>query len=112
MEKIKKILQGPLLKEGKKKVFIKLVYPNAITTLRNYMLILLTKKTSLYENNLVNAFVINLGKNPSNFIGISKDSYIVKPTMTEYFEMSSLYRTYKNKGNNIAVDPNIYQPDC
>lgn len=76
------------------------------------MLILLTKKTSLYENNLVNAFVINLGKKPSNYIGISKDSYIVKPTMTEYFEMSFLYRTYKNKSNNIAVDPNIYQPDC
>ena len=94
-EKIKKILQDPLLKEGKKKVFIKLVCPDATTTLRNYMLILLTKKTYLHENELVNAFVINLGKNPSNYIGISKDSYIVKPTMTEYFEMSSLYRTYK-----------------
>lgn len=94
-EKIKKILQDPLLKEGKKKFFIKLVCPDATTTLRNYMLILLTKKTSLYENALVNAFVINLGKKPSNYIGISKDSYIVKPTMTEYFEMSSLYRTYK-----------------
>lgn len=51
-EAIKKILQDPLLKEGKKKVFIKVVYPDATTTLRNYMLILLTKKTSLYENNI------------------------------------------------------------
>ena len=96
-ETIKKILQDPLLKEGKKKVFIKVVYPDATTTLRNYMLILLTKKTSLYGNNLANAFVINLGKEPSNFIGIAEDSYIIKPTMMEYFEMSSLYRTYKNK---------------
>ena len=96
-EKIKKILQDPLLKEGKKKFFIKLVCPDATTTLRNYMLILLTKKTYLDENSLVNAFVINLGKKPSNYIEISTDSYIVKPTMTEYFEMSSLYRTYKNK---------------
>lgn len=96
-EAIKKILQDPSLKEGKKKVFIKLVYPDATTTLRNYMLILLTKKTYLYENNLVDAFVINLGKKPSNYIRISTDSYIVKLTMTEYFEMSSLYRTYKNK---------------
>jgi hypothetical protein len=95
-ETIKKILQDPLLKEGKKKVFIKLVYPEATTTLRNYMLILLTKKTFLYENNLMNAFVINLGKGPSNCIGISKHSYIIKPTMADYFEMSSSYRTYKN----------------
>ena len=95
-EAIRKILQDPLLKEGKKKVFIKLVYPEATTTLRNYMLILLTKKTSLFENNLRNAFVINLGKEPSNFIGISKDSYIIKPTMADYFEMSFSYRTYKN----------------
>jgi len=58
------------------------------------MLILLTKKTYLVENNLVNAFVINLGKNPSNCIGISKHSYITKPTMVDYFEMSSSYRTY------------------
>jgi len=96
-ETIEKILQDPLLKEGKKKVFIKLICPKATTTLRNYMLILLTKKTSLCINSLMNAFVINLAKEPSNFIGISKDSYIVKPTMTDYFEMSSLYRAYKNK---------------
>lgn len=95
-ETIKKILQDPLLKEGKKKVFIKLVYPRAVTTLRNYMLILLTKKTFIFENNLMNAFVINLGKEPSSIIGISKDSYIIKPTMADYFEMSSSYRTYKN----------------
>jgi len=106
-EAIKKILQDPLLKEGKKKVFIKVVYPEATTTLRNYMLILLTEETYLYGSNLVNAFVINLGKEPSNFIGISKDSYIVKPTMTEYFEMSSSYRTYKNKplGSSIGSAP-------
>jgi len=102
-ETIKKILQDPLLREGKKKVFIKLVYPEATTTLRNYMLILLTKKTSLYENNLVNAFVINLNKEPSHFIGISKDSYIIKPTMMEYFEMSSSYRTYKNKPLGFSI---------
>lgn len=95
-EAIRKILQDPLLKEGKKKVFIKLVYPEATTTLRNYMLILLTKETFLDGNQLVNAFVINLGKNPSNCIGISKHSYITKPTMADYFEMSSSYRTYKN----------------
>lgn len=95
-ETIKKILQDPLLKEGKKKVFIKLVYPKATTTLRNYMLVLLTEKSYLDGNTLVDAFVINLAKKPSNMIGISKDTYIIKPTMTEYFEMSSSYRTYKN----------------
>lgn len=102
-ETIKKILQDPLLKEGKKKVFIKLVYPEAITTLRNYMLILLTKKTSMFENNLVNAFVINLGGYPSHTIGISKDSYIVKPTMTDYFEISYSYRTYKNNLEELVI---------
>jgi len=96
-ETIKKILQDPLLKEGKKKVFIKIVYPEVTTTLRNYMLVLLTKKTFLHGNNLVNAFVINLGKELSTFIGISEDSYIIKPTMTEYFEMSSSYRAHKNR---------------
>ena len=96
-EAIRKILQDPLLKEGKKKVFIKLVYPEATTTLRNYMLILLTKETFLDGNQLVDAFVINLGKEPSNCIGISKHSYITKPTMADYFEMSSSYRTYKNR---------------
>jgi len=95
-ETIKKILQDPLLKEGKKKVFVKLVYPKATTTLRNYMLVWLTEKSYLDGNTLVNAFVINLAKKPSNLIGISKDTYIIKPTMTEYFEMSSSYRTYKN----------------
>ena len=95
-EAIRKILQDPLLKEGKKKVFIKLVYPEATTTVRNYMLILLTKETFLDGNQLVDAFVINLGKEPSNCIGISKHSYITKPTITDYFEMSSSYRTYKN----------------
>ena len=88
-EAIKKILQDPLLKEGKKKVFIKLVYPEATTTVRNYMLILLTKETFLDGNHLVDAFVINLAKKPSNLIGISKDTYIIKPTMADYFEMSS-----------------------
>lgn len=102
-ETIKKILQDLLLKGGKKKNFIKLVYLEATTTLRNYMLILLTKEASLYGDNLVDAFVINLAKEPSNFIGISKDSYIVKPTMTEYFEMSSLYRTYKNKPPRSSI---------
>jgi hypothetical protein len=96
-ETIKRILQDPLLKEGKKKVFVKLVYPKATTTLRNYMLILLTKEAYLDGNQLVNAFVINLGKGPSNCIGISKHSYITKPTMADYFEMSSSYRTYKNR---------------
>lgn len=95
-ETIKKILQDPLLKEGKKKVFIKLVYPKATTTLRNYMLVLLTEKSFLDGNTLVDAFVINLAKKPSNMIGISKDTHIIKPTMAEYFEMSSSYRTYKN----------------
>lgn len=95
-ETIKKILQDPLLKEGKKKVFVKLVYPKATTTLRNYMLVWLTEKSYLDGNTLVNAFVINLAKKPSNLIGISKDTYIIKPTMVDYFEMSSSYRTYKN----------------
>lgn len=96
-ETIKKILQDPLLKEGKKKVFIKLVYPRATTTLRNYVLILLTKGTCLCGSILVDAFVIDLDKKPYNWIGISKNSYITKPTMMEYFEMSSSYRTYKNR---------------
>ena len=96
-EAIRKILQDPLLKEGKKKVFIKLVYPRATTTLRNYMLILLTKKTSLCGSILVDVFAIDLDKKPYNWIGISKNSYITKPTMMEYFEMSSSYRIYKNK---------------
>lgn len=95
-EAIRKILQDPLLKEGKKKVFIKLVYPEATTTLRNYMLVWLTEKSYLDGNTLVNAFVINLAKKPSSLIGISKDTYIIKPTMADYFEMSSSYRTYKN----------------
>jgi hypothetical protein len=96
-ETIKKILQDPLLKEGKKKVFVKLVYPKATTTLRNYVLILLTKETSMCGSILVNAFVIDLDKKPYNWIGISKNSYITKPTMMEYFEISSSYRTYKNR---------------
>ena len=96
-EAIRKILQDPLLKEGKKKVFVKLVYPKATTTLRNYMLVWLTEKSYLDGNTLVNAFVINLAKKPSSLIGISKDTYIIKPTMADYFEMSSSYRTYKNR---------------
>ena len=39
---------------------------------------------------------ISFPKKPYNWIGISKNSYITKPTMMEYFEMSSSYRTYKN----------------
>lgn len=96
-ETILKILQDPLLKARKRGIVIKMICPHATTTLRNYMIVLLNDKSKLYVNSLFTEFVVNLGGDSSSSIGISEESYIVKPTIQDYFEIWDMYTRYKRK---------------
>lgn len=103
-ETILKILQDPSLKARKRGIVIKMICPHATTTLRNYMIVLLNDKSKLYQgNNLCPEFAVNLGGDSSFGIGVSEESYIVKPTIQDYFEIWDMYTRYKRKGNYIPV---------
>lgn len=103
-ETILKILQDPLLKARKRGIVIKMICPHATTTLRNYMIVLLNDKSKLCQgNNLCPEFAVNLGGDSSSCIGVSEESYIVKPTIQDYFEIWDMYTRYKRKGNYIPV---------
>lgn len=108
-ETILKILQDPLLKARKRGIVIKMICPHATTTLRNYMIVLLNDKSKLYQgnmyqgNNLWPEFAVNLGGDSSSCIGVSEESYIVKPTIQDYLEIWDMYTRYKRKENNILV---------
>ena len=102
-ETILKILQDPLLKARKRGIVIKMICPHATTTLRNYMIILLNDKSKLQGNHLRLEFAVNLGGDSSFGIGVSEESYIVKPTIQDYLELWDMYTKYKRKGNYIPV---------
>ena len=100
-ETILKILLDPSLKARKRGIVVKMIYPEATTTPRNYMILLLNDKSKLYSsNNLCVEFAVNLAGEPSSFVGVSKDSYIVKPTLKDYLELWEMYRKYKNGNDN------------
>ena len=100
-ETILKILLDPSLKERRKGIVAKVIYPDATTTSRNYMILLLNDKSRLYDtNNLWLEFAINLAGEVSTLIGVSEECYIVKPTLKDYLELWEMYRKYKNGNDN------------
>lgn len=100
-ETILKILQDPSLKARRKGTVLKVIYPDATTTPRNYMIVLLNGKSILYgTNSLWPEFAVNLAGESSACIGISEDSYIVKPTVQDYLELWEMYTRYKNGNDN------------
>ena len=95
-EIILKILRDLSLKEHKKGVVVKIIYPGATATPRNYMIVLLNNKSKLSStNNLRIEFAVNLAGDSSDCIGVSKGSYIVKPSVQDYLELWSMYTRYK-----------------
>ena len=97
-ETIWKILQDPSLKERRKGIVVKIIYPDATTTPRNYMIVLLNDKCKLsYGDNLRPEFAVNLAGESSTCIGVSEDSYIVKPTVQDYLELCDMYRKWKRE---------------
>jgi len=99
-ETILEILQDPSLKARKRGIVIKMICPHAATTTRNYMIALLTTNSTLFGGILVPEFAVNLVGDASHIIGISVDSYIVKPTLKDYLELWEMYRKYKNGNDN------------
>lgn len=100
-ETILKILQDPSLKAHKRGTVVKVIYPDATTTQRNYMIVLLNNKSILYgTNSLWLEFAVNLAGESSHCIGVSEESYIVKPTVQDYLELWEMYRKYKNGNDN------------
>jgi hypothetical protein len=97
IETILKILQDLSLKARKKGIVVKMICPHATITPRNYMIILLNDKSKLYSNSLHSIFAVNLGGDSSSFIGISEDSYIVKPTLKDYLELWEMYTRHKKR---------------
>jgi len=98
-ETIKKILQDPSLKARRKGVVVKVIYPDAHSTQRNYMIVLLNNKSKLYYgSNLGIEFAVNLAGQPSSYIGVSEESYIVKPSIQDYLELWDMYTKYKKNG--------------
>jgi hypothetical protein len=94
-ETILKILQDPLLKARKRGIVVKMICPDATYTPRNYMIVLLTSDSTLYGYDLRPKFAVNLGGDSSSSIGVSEESYIVKPTIQDYFEIWDMYTRYK-----------------
>ena len=95
-ETILKILHDLSLKARKRGIVVKVIYPNDIDTPRNYMIVLLNDKSKLeYGSHLSTEFAVNLAGDSSCLIGISEDSYIVKPTIQDYLELLDMYRRYK-----------------
>ena len=118
-ETIPKILQDPSLKARKRGIVIKIMYPDARTTPRNYMIVLLNDKSKLYgtktnnygkykfyeygtnkydTNDLLPEFAVNLAGNSSRYIGVPELAYIVKPTLKDYLELWEMYTSYKKNG--------------
>jgi len=101
---ILKILQDPSLKAHKKGIVIKMICPHATITPRNYMIVLLNDKSRMHDtNSLWLEFAINLAGKSSTCIGVSKDSYIVKPTIQDYLEIWDMYTRYKKKCGKNGV---------
>jgi len=97
-ETILKILQDPSLKVRKRGIVVKMIYPDATTTPRNYMIVLLNYKCKLYDpNNLWVEFAVNLAGKSSTLVGVSGESYIVKPTVQDYLELWEMYTRCKKK---------------
>ena len=97
-ETILEILQDPSLKAHKRGIVIKMICPRATVTPRNYMIILLNDKSRLYGiNDLWPEFAVNLAGESSASIGLSEESYIVKPTVQDYLELWDMYTRYKKK---------------
>ena len=97
-ETILKILQDPSLKERKRGVVVKMICPDATCTPRNYMTVLLSNKSTLYDtNNLWSEFAVNLAGGSSVLVGVSKDSFIVKPTLKDYLELWDMYTRHKKE---------------
>ena len=95
-ETIRKILQDPSLKVRRKGVVVKIIYPDATVTPRNYMIVLLNDKSELYTtNDLSTELAVNLAGESSTCIGVSKESYIVKPTIQDYLELWDMYTRKK-----------------
>jgi hypothetical protein len=42
-------------------------------------------------------FAVNLVGGPSSFIGVSEESYIVKPTLKDYLELWDMYTRHKRE---------------
>lgn len=97
-ETILQILQDPSLKARKRGIVVKIIYPNAYLTPRNYMIVLLNDKSKLYLTNLFPEFAVNLGGDSSSVVGVSEESYIVKPTVQDYLELWEMYTIYKKNG--------------
>ena len=99
-ETIRKILQDPSLKAHKRGIVVKMICPDTTyDTPRNYMIVLLDDKSVLFNNNLWVDFAVNLSGYSSYYIGVSKDSYIVKPTVQDYLELWEMYTRYKSKND-------------
>ena len=99
-ETILKILQDPSLKERKRGIVVKMICPDTVEyiTPRNYMIVLLNDKSKLYNtNNMFVEFAVNLVGGPSSFIGVSEESYIVKPTVQDYLELWDMYTRHKRE---------------
>ena len=97
-ETIPKILQDPLLRVRKRGIVVKMICPRATVTPRNYMIVLLNDKSRLCGiNDLHPEFAVNLAGDSSTDIGISNESYIVKPTVQDYLELLDMYTRYKKK---------------
>ena len=96
-ETILKILQDPSLKACKRGIVIKMIYPDATATPRNYMIVLLNDKSKLCNNDLHPEFAVNLAGDSSTCIGVSEDAYIVKPTVQDYLEIWDMYTIHKKK---------------
>ena len=108
-ETIPKILQDLSLKARKRGIVIKIMYPDARTTPRNYMIVLLNDKSKLYgtnkystnkcdANDLLPEFAVNLAGNSSRYIGVPESAYIVKPTLKDYLELWEMYTSHKKNG--------------
>ena len=96
-ETITKILQDPSLKEHKRGIVVKIIFPYAIDKQRDYMIVLLNDKSKLdYGSHLSTEFAVNLAGEASTLIGIS-EGHCVKPTVQDYLELWDMYRRYKKK---------------
>ena len=103
IETILKILLDPSLKARKRGIVVKMICPDATYTPRNYMIVLLTSDSTLYGYVLRPKFAVNLEGDASHSIGVSRSSYIVKPTLKDYLELWEMYTRHKRKWNYIPV---------
>ena len=102
-ETITKILQDPSLKEHKRGIVVKMIFPYAIDKQRDYMIVLLNDKSKLYGNyNLFVEFAVNLAGEASTCAWVSVGS-CVKPTVQDYLELWEMYTRCKKNGEKHGV---------